>query len=99
LKNGSSGINYDRKKKMKMAKTIVIVPSNVTPDITRKGTNVYRLAKMLADKRRKGAGMTRKQIMEKVDFDPAPYVKLYGCFETVERGRYRYTGKALAELG
>lgn len=83
-----------------MSKTFTIVSgSNVTPDITRKGTKAYKLAKLLSDKRRKPGGVSRKEIVEKLEFDPAPYVKLYDCFEAVERGKYIYTGKALQEIG
>lgn len=76
---------------------IKTVSTTVTPDIVRKGTKVYDLAKLLSDGRRK-KGVSRKEIMEKLDFDPAPYVKLYGCFETVSRGHYRYRGTALKQL-
>lgn len=78
-----------------------------TPDITRTHqfrngqlveTNAFRLAKLLADKRRKGNPVSRKVIMEKLDFDPAPYAKLYDCFEQVDRGEYIYVGSALQEI-
>ena len=83
-----------------MAKHIVVTENTntVTPDITRKGTKVHQLAKLLSDGRRKPGGVSRKEIVEKLQFDPAPYVKLYGCFENVGRGKYVYTGKNLAKL-
>lgn len=80
----------------------------LTQDIVRKTqykngqevkTNAYLLAKLLTDKRYKGRPLTRKEIMAKLPFDPAPYIKLYECFEAVDRGQYVYTGTALDELG
>lgn len=79
----------------------------ITQDIVRKTqyksgkkvqTNAYKLAKMLADKRRKGNPVGRAEIVEKLGFDPAPYIKMYECFEAVDRGQYVYTGTALDEL-
>lgn len=79
----------------------------LTQDIVRKTqykggkvvqTNAYKLAKMLSDKRRKGNPVARKEIVEKLGFDPAPYIKMYDCFEAVGRGQYVYTGSALDEL-
>ena len=83
-----------------MANQIVVDDSKqITPDIVRKDTKAYKLAKMLSDGRRKPGGVSRKEIMKRLDIDPAVYAKLYGCFEVVERGKYRYTGKALQEIG
>lgn len=79
----------------------------ITQDIVRKTqykngklvkTNAYLLAKMLTDKRRKGNPVGRQEIQAKLGFDPAPYVKMYACFEAVDRGQYVYTGTALDEL-
>lgn len=79
-----------------------------TADITRKfqtnrngeveETKAYRLAKLLGDKRRKHP-VTRQTVIDKLGFDPAPYILLYDCFEAVERGEYIYTGNALSEVG
>ena len=83
-----------------MANQITIIENKtVTPDIVRKNTKAYQLAKLLSDGRRKPGGVSRKEIMKRLDIDPAVYAKLYGCFEVVERGKYRYTGKALQQIG
>lgn len=77
-------------------------------DITRKTsirngveqpTNAYLLARMLSDKRRVRP-VTRKMVIDKYGFDPAPYASIYECFEIGdEPGTYVYKGKALQEIG
>lgn len=68
-----------------------------TADIKRvnPNSNVVKFAKMASDGRRKGRGVTRKEVLAKHGFDCAPYVKMYQCFKAIGRGRYIYTGNAL----
>jgi hypothetical protein len=68
-------------------------------DIIRKNTTAYQIAKILSDKRRKGKPVGRKELMEKLGgIDPAPYVKMYECFQAVSRGKYIYVGENLKKL-
>lgn len=78
-----------------MSKSKSVATSNCTRDIVRKGTDAYRLARMLSDGRRKN-GATRQEIIAKLGIEnPAAYVAMYDCFVRVERGRYAYVGNAL----
>jgi hypothetical protein len=83
---------------MKTRKATVVIDVPVTADITRKGTKAFQLAKFLSDGRRRGRPVSRKEIVNRLGFDPAPYVKMYECFVAVERGKYTYVGTNLAEL-
>lgn len=90
-----NGNNNNQEKKML---TKDIVHKTQFRNGMQKQTNAYKLAKMLSDKRRKGRPVSRQEIIEKLGIDPAPYVKMYDCFEAVDRGMYIYTGEALAEI-
>lgn len=66
-------------------------------DVHRPGTKLFQIAQILGDKRRKN-GVSRKELVARLDFDPSPYLTMYDCFVRLDRGVYTYVGESLPEM-
>lgn len=80
-----------------MSKSTKSTKYDAMQDVKRPGTKLFQIAQILGDKRRTN-GVSRKELVERLDFDPSPYLTMYDCFQRVSRGVYTYVGETLPDV-